>query len=69
MVIAGCTRFARVDVDADPAVHGDGGRHPVHAGDVIDMYETRGEIAFNAMVLAEKRTGNDLKFTLGIVQR
>lgn len=68
MVIAGCVRFARFDVDADPAVHGDEGRNPVHAGDVLRLFEPGGNETGSAVVLAEKRSGNDLRYTLGLIQ-
>lgn len=67
IVTAGCIRYARFEVDAAPMMHGDEGTDPVHAGDVFDVYDS-GSVTVSGMVLGEKRSGNDLKFVIGIMQ-
>lgn len=69
MVLAGCMRFARFDVDADPFTHGDEGTRPIHAGDIVTLYGESGTATALAMALVEKRSGMNLTYTLGMIQQ
>jgi len=69
LVRSGCLRYAPIEGQADPAMHGDEGSQPLHVADVVDLYNDDGQIEASGIILSERRTADDLRFTVGILQQ